>query len=77
MDEVGVLASEPVNIASVDMVYGAVLPPGTTGEGGIPHYTVFNTAKNQFLLWEAGQPTYQLVDPDGYQISISSLIEEG
>lgn len=61
MDEVGVLASEPVTMAGVDMNFGAVLPAGITGEGGIQHYQVFNTAKNQYLLWEASQPTYQLV----------------
>ena len=66
MDEVGVLAGDPVTIAGVEMNFGAVLPPGTTGEGGTPQYTVFNTSKNQFLLWEADQPTYRLVDPDGY-----------
>jgi hypothetical protein len=63
MDEVGVLASEPVTIAGVDMNFGAVLPAGTVG--GTAQYTVFNTAKNQYLLWEAGQPVYELVDPDG------------
>lgn len=63
MDEVGVMASEPVTIAGVEMVFGAHLPAGTMS---IPHYTVFNPAKFQNLTWKAGEPTYQLVDPDGH-----------
>lgn len=63
MDEVGVMASEPVTIAGIEMVFGAHLPAGTMS---IPHYTVFSPAKYQNLVWKAGKPTYQLVDPDGY-----------
>ena len=63
MDEVGVMASEPVPVAGVDMNFGAHLPPGTMGT---PKYEVFNPAKFQNLLWEAGKPAYQLVDPDGH-----------
>ena len=63
MDEVGVMASEPVAVGGVDMIFGAHLPPGTMSN---PKYTVFNPAKFQNLTWDAGQPTYQLVDPDGH-----------
>jgi hypothetical protein len=63
MDEVGVMASEPVKVAGVNMVFGAHLPPGTLK---IPKYTVFSPAKTQNLLWKAGKPVYQLVDPDGH-----------
>ena len=63
MDEVGLMMSEPVSVAGVAMGFGANLPPGTMS---IPKYTVFNPAKTQNLLWKAGRPTYQLVDPDGY-----------
>jgi len=63
MDEVGVMASGPVDVAGVKMVFGAHLPPGTLR---IPKYTVFSPAKTQNLLWKAGEPTYQLVDPDGH-----------
>lgn len=63
MDEVGVMASENVSVAGVEMVFGAHLPPGTMS---IPHYTVFNPAKYQDLTWQAGEPTYQLVDPEGH-----------
>jgi len=63
MDEVGVMASEPVKVAGVDMVFGAHLPPGTLK---ISNYTVFNPAKFQNLVWKAGKPVYQLVDPDGH-----------
>lgn len=63
MDEVGVLASEPVPVAGVNMVFGAHLPPGTMM---IPKYTVFSPAKTQSLTWKAGKPVYQLVDPGGY-----------
>ncbi len=62
MDEVGVMASEPVSVAGVDMVFGAHLPAGTLK---IPKYTVFNPAKFQNLVWKKGKPVYQLVDPDG------------
>lgn len=62
MDTVGVMASQPVEVGGVEMVYGAVLPAGTLGT---PQYQVFNTAKTQNLTWKAGQPTYQLVDPSG------------
>jgi hypothetical protein len=63
MDEVGVLASEPVSVAGVNMVFGAHLPPGTMS---MPKYEVFNPSKTQNLTWKAGKPTYQLVDPDGH-----------
>ena len=63
MDKVGVMASEPVNVAGVDMVFGAHLPPGTLK---IPKYTVFSPAKFQNLVWESGKPVYQLVDADGH-----------
>lgn len=63
MDEVGVMASENVAVAGVEMVFGAHLPPGTMG---MQHYTVFNPAKYQNLTWVAGQPTYQLFDPEGH-----------
>ncbi len=62
MDEVGVMASKPVPVAGVDMVFGAHLPPGTLK---IAKYTVFSPAKFQNLAWKAGKPVYQLVDPDG------------
>ncbi len=63
MDEVGVMGSDPVEIAGVAMVFVARLPPGTMV---IPKYTVFNPAKTQNIAWKAGKPVYQLVDPDGY-----------
>ena len=63
MDEVGVMASKPVPVAGVDMVFGGHLPPGTLE---IAKYTVFNPAKFQNLEWKAGQPVYQLVDSDGH-----------
>jgi hypothetical protein len=63
MDEVGVMASKPVNVAGVNMVFGAHLPPGTLK---IAKYKVFNPAKFQNLVWKAGKPVYQLVDPEGH-----------
>ncbi len=63
MDEVGVMASGPVPVAGVNMVFGAHLPPGTLA---IPKYTIFSPAKFQNLTWKAGRPVYQLVDPDGH-----------
>ncbi len=63
MDEVGVMASEPVKVAGVNMVFGAHLPPNTLT---IPKYTVFNPAKTQYLRWKAGRPVYELVAPDGH-----------
>jgi len=63
MDEVTVMLSEPVKVAGVDMAYGATLPAGTME---IPKYTIFNPKKYQNLVYKAGQPTYQLVDPDGH-----------
>src|SRR5262245_54717678 len=63
MDEVGVMASEPVKVAGVNMVFGAHLPPGTLST---PKYKVFSPAKTQNLLWKAGKPVYQLVAPDGH-----------
>ncbi|MDW7731151.1 MAG: hypothetical protein SCH66_01840 [Methanolobus sp.] len=62
MDEVTVLTSEPIPVADVDMVFGAHLPPGTLET---PMYEVFSPAKNQDLVWDAGKPAYELVDPDG------------
>ena len=63
MDEVAVMASEPVTIAGVEMIFGANLPAGTMST---PKYKVFNPAKYQNLTWKAGEPTYQLVDPEGH-----------
>jgi hypothetical protein len=63
MDEVGVMASQPVPVAGIDMVFGAHLPPRTLE---LAKYTVFNPAKYQNLTWKSGKPVYQLVDPDGY-----------
>jgi hypothetical protein len=63
MDEDGVMASEPVEVAGTRMVFGAHLPPGTLK---IPKYTVFSPAKYQNLVWKAGKPLYQLVDEDGH-----------
>lgn len=63
MDEVAVMASEPVMVAGTEMVFGANLPPGTMET---PKYKVFNPAKYQNLTWKAGKPVYQLVDPDGH-----------
>jgi hypothetical protein len=63
MDEVGVMASEPMPVGGARMVFGAHLPPGTMET---PHYQVFNPAKYQNLVWKAGRPSYQLVDPDGH-----------
>lgn len=63
MDEVGVMASEEIPVAGVNMVFGAHLPAGTMET---PKYTVFYPAKYQNLTWKAGQPTYRLVDADGY-----------
>lgn len=63
MDEVGVMVSEPVVVAGVEMVFGAHLPPGILST---PKYKVFSPAKTQNLLWKSGKPTYQLVDPDGH-----------
>lgn len=63
MDEVGVMASKPVSVAGVKMVFGAHLPPGTMG---MAKYAVFNPAKFQNLVWKAGKPAYQIVDADGH-----------
>ena len=67
MDEVGIMGSEPIEIAGVQMIFGAHLPPGTMDS---PPYTVFSPAKYQNLVWKAGEPTYRLVDPDGYHYVI-------
>ena len=63
MDEVGVMGSEPVRVAGVEMIFGAHLPPGTLM---IPKYTVFSPAKTQNLSWKSGKPVYQIVDSDGH-----------
>lgn len=62
MDEVSMMVSQTVTIGGKEMNYGATLPPGTTG---IPKYTVFKPAKFQDLVYKAGKPVYQLIDPDG------------
>lgn len=62
MDEVGVMASKPVPVAGVNMVFGAHLPSGTLK---LAKYKVFNPAKYQNLVWKAAKPTYQLADPEG------------
>lgn len=63
MDEVRVMGSEPVEIGGVDMIFVAHLPAGTMS---IPKYTVFSPAKTQYIVWEAGKPTYRLIDADGH-----------
>jgi hypothetical protein len=44
------------------MIFGANLPPGTMEAAA---YTVNSPAKYQYLVWDAGKPTYQIVDADG------------
>ncbi|QEG33222.1 hypothetical protein [Bythopirellula goksoeyrii] len=63
MDEVGVMASKPVEVAGIDMVFGAHLPPGTLK---IAQYKVFNPAKYQNLTWDAGKPVYEIIDAEGH-----------
>lgn len=63
MDEVSLMLSDQESVAGVDMVFGGILPAGTMG---ISKYTVFKPAKYQNLLYKAGKPVYQLVDPDGH-----------
>ena len=63
MDEVGQMGAEPVTIGGVDMTFGAHLPVGTLN---ISKYVVFNPAKYQNLVYQAGKPVYQLVDSDGH-----------
>ena len=63
MDEVRVYASHPVDVLGEPMVYGASFAPGAVGS---PEYTVFYPTKNQYLVWYAGLPTYQLTDADGF-----------
>jgi len=63
MDEVGVMASKPVEVAGVNMVFGAHFPPGTLK---ISKYTAFSLAKFQNLVRKAGKPVYQLVDTGGH-----------
>lgn len=63
MDEVSMMLSEPIEVAGVKMAFGGHLPPGTAE---IPAYQVFNPAKYQYLVWKAGRPVYQLVDPEGH-----------
>lgn len=62
MDEVAVMGSEPITVAGVKMIFGAHFPPGTLLT---PKYKVFSPAKTQNLVWKAGKPVYELVDPDG------------
>ena len=63
MDEVALMISEPRSIAGAKMGFGAHLPAGTMET---VEYQVFNPAKTQNLVWKAGEPVYQLVDPDGH-----------
>ena len=63
MDEVAVMISEPMSIAGAKMGFGAHLPAGMTET---LEYQVFNPAKTQNLVWKAGKPAYQLIDPDGH-----------
>jgi hypothetical protein len=81
MDTVAVMAGEPTTIAGKPMNFGAHLPPGTMST---PIYQVFNTAKTQNLTWNAGQPTYRLVDTDnnvyilqGYKVATDQLATLG
>ncbi len=63
MDRIGMMLSEPTQVAGATMGFGAHLPAGTMGTA---HYEVFNPAKYQNLVYKAGQPVYQLVDPEGH-----------
>ncbi|HAD09296.1 MAG TPA: hypothetical protein DCF62_07445 [Porticoccaceae bacterium] len=61
-DVVGLMMSDPVDVAGTKMRFGANLPPGTMS---IPKYTVFSPAKYQKLEWKAGLPVYKIVDDQG------------
>jgi hypothetical protein len=81
MDEHGLMISDPVTIAGVSMVFGLKLPPGVFE---LPTYKPFYPDKNQTLLYKAGTPRYQLVDPDdnayvimGYKLPKESLVTLG
>lgn len=62
MDILTLNGGEPVNIGGIEMRYGATIPPSN---GGVPPYTPFNPEKIQFMVYEAGKPVYELVDPSG------------
>jgi hypothetical protein len=62
MDIITLNGGEAVNIGGIDMRYGATI---TVEGGGTPPYTPFNPEKIQFLVYLAGKPIYQLVDPSG------------
>lgn len=63
MDYVRVYASDPQDILGELMVYGAVLSGSMVS---VSPYTVFYPNKNQYLVWDAGKPTYQVTDTDDY-----------
>lgn len=57
------MMSQTVTVGGTRMNYGATLPPGTME---MSKYSVFKPAKYQNLLYKAGKPVYQLIDPDGH-----------
>ena len=57
---------ETKTFGGIDAGYAATLPITAVGSGeGADPYVPFTTKKDQTLVYKAGQPVYEVVDPDG------------
>ncbi|MDJ0994041.1 MAG: hypothetical protein QNI90_10730 [Dinoroseobacter sp.] len=65
----------------IEAGYAATLPMSALGSGeGADPYVPFTTKKDQTLVYKAGQPVYEVVDPDGraYVLNaFSSVVKDG
>jgi len=66
MDEQTIGMGETKTFGGIDARYAATLPLSALGSGkGADPYVPYTSAKLQTMVFKAGNPVYELVDPDG------------
>jgi|GEM_PF-4926473 len=67
------LLGETKSFGGIEARYGATLPLSALGaDKGSDAYVPFTSSKKQTLVFKAGQPVYQLVDPEGYAYALNA-----
>ncbi len=66
MDDQTVGMGETKTFGGIDARYAATLPLSAVGSGqGADPYKPYTSAKQQTMIFKAGSPVYELVDPEG------------
>ena len=76
MDSQTLLFGGVATFGGIDARWAATLPTeGLDEEGGKP-YQIFTPKKTQKMIYQAGKPVYELVDPDGHQYVLQARTEQ-